>query len=187
MIGAVDRLVGAMPPSGIEKPSREGHTMTTGSSTRRREGARITVALTAILVATAVVGPATAAAGGAATGAPVTAQVTAMSDPTSEEQEQLRAIAGAIWTPELAAGWNMNAEVANVLSTATGEILKCSEAFALVPRPAGFVPGLGYLVNYWKNLRDYFLAVKSDRTYRACVVTAAANYRSPIEMASMGI
>ncbi|GAA2564068.1 MULTISPECIES: hypothetical protein [Streptomyces] len=161
--------------------------MTTGSGHRRGRGTRIAVALTAVLVATAVAGPAAAAAGGPPAGAPVTAQSIAMSDPTPEEQEQLRAIAGAIWTPELAAGWNMNAEVADVLSTATGEILKCSEAFALVPRPAGFVPGLSYLVNYWKNLRDYFLAVKSDRTYRACVVTAAANYRSPIEMASMGI
>ncbi|MFH9603371.1 hypothetical protein ACH4MK_22130 [Streptomyces rochei] len=161
--------------------------MITGSGHRRGGGTRIAVTLTAILVATAMAGPAAAAAGGPPPGAPVTAQSRAMSDPTLDEQEQLRAVAGAIWTPELAAGWNMNAEVADVLSTATGEILECSEAFALVPRPAGFVPGLGYLVNYWKNLRDYFLAVKSDRTYRACVVTAAANYRSPIEMASMGI
>ncbi|MFD8236206.1 hypothetical protein ACFV20_30540 [Streptomyces sp. NPDC059696] len=111
----------------------------------------------------------------------------ALSDPTPEEQEKLREVAGAIWSPTLAAGWNMNADVADVLSTATGEILRCSQAFALVPRPPGFVPGLGYLVNYWKNLRDYFLAVKDNRTYRACVVTAAANYRSPIEMASMGV
>ncbi|MFF8096328.1 hypothetical protein [Streptomyces sp. NPDC016675] len=161
--------------------------MTTGSGNSRRHGARIAVAVAAVLVATAVAGPAAAAAGSAPAGAPLSAQATVTSDPTPEEQEQLRAVAGAIWTPQLAAGWNMNAEVAGVLSTATGEILECSEAFALVPRPAGFVPGLGYLVNYWKNLRDYFLAVKSDRTYRGCVVTAAANYRSAIEMASMGI
>ncbi|MER8226311.1 hypothetical protein ABTZ58_38600 [Streptomyces sp. NPDC094143] len=37
------------------------------------------------------------------------------------------------------------------------------------------------------RLRDYFLAVKDNRTYRACVVTTFANYRSPIEIASMGI
>ncbi|MGC5038528.1 MULTISPECIES: hypothetical protein [unclassified Streptomyces] len=110
-----------------------------------------------------------------------------LADPTAEEQEKLREVAGAIWSPELAAGWNMNAEVADILSTATGEILQCSQAFALVPRPPGFVPGLGYLVSYWQNLRDYFRAVHSNRTYRACVVTAAASYRSPIEIASMGI
>ncbi len=113
--------------------------------------------------------------------------VTVASDPTPEEQEALRVVAGAIWTPELAAGWNMNADVADVLSTATGEILRCSERFALVPRPPGFVPGLLYLVTYALNLRDYFRAVRDNRTYRACVVTAAANYRTPIELASMGI
>lgn len=110
-----------------------------------------------------------------------------LADPTPEEQERLREIAGAIWTPQLAAGWNMNAEVAEVLSQATDRILQCSEAFALVPRPPGFVPGLGYLVQYWKNLRDYFLVVKDNRTYRACVVSTAAYYRSIIEMASAGI
>ncbi|MFD6289717.1 hypothetical protein [Streptomyces sp. NPDC060205] len=106
---------------------------------------------------------------------------------TPDEEAHLREVAAAIWNADLAAGWNMNAEVADALSTATGEILRCSEAFALVPRPAGFVPGVGYLLSYWKNLKDYFLAVKDNRTYRACVVTASANYRSAIEMASMGI
>lgn len=81
----------------------------------------------------------------------------------------------------------MNAEVAGVLSQATERILECSAAFALVPRPPGFVPGLGYLVQYWKNLRDYYLVVKQNRTYRACVVSTAAYYRSIIEMASQGI
>ncbi|MGW1293903.1 hypothetical protein [Streptomyces sp. NPDC002533] len=128
------------------------------------------------------------ASGGGHTGAPPAAEAfRLLADPTPEEQEHLREIAGAIWTPQLAAGWNMNAEVADVLSQATDQILRCSEAFALVPRPPGFVPGLGYLVQYWKNLRDYFLVVKDNRTYRACVVTTAANYRSAIEMASAGI
>ncbi|MGW0828659.1 hypothetical protein [Streptomyces sp. NPDC002845] len=109
------------------------------------------------------------------------------SDPTPEEQARLREVAAAIWTPELAAGWNMNTDVAAVLSDATGQILRCSEAFALVPKPPGFVPGLGYLVSYWQQLKNYFLAVKDNRTYRACVVSAAANYRTAIELASMGI
>ncbi|MEU9992813.1 hypothetical protein AB0E10_39720 [Streptomyces sp. NPDC048045] len=145
----------------------------------------LTVATT--LIAVAVAGPCAAAAGGPPTASAARVTAGVLTDPTPEEQEHLREVAGAIWTPELAAGWNMNADVADVLSTATGEILKCSEAFALVPRPPGFLPGIGYLVGYWKNLRDYFLVVKDNRTYRACVVTAAANYRSAVEMASMGI
>ncbi|MEU5536909.1 hypothetical protein [Streptomyces sp. NPDC020362] len=147
----------------------------------------LTAALTVAtaLIAVAVAEPCAAARGGAPAAAGMRAGP--LADPTPEEQEHLREVAGAIWTPELAAGWNMNADVADVLSTATGEILKCSEAFALVPRPPGFVPGIGHLVGHWKNLRDYFLVVKDNRTYRACVVTAAVNYRSAVEMASMGI
>lgn len=143
--------------------------------------------LVSLAVAGAVAAPAAAAAGSAPASAPQAVVLAAQSDPTPDEQAKLREIAGAIWTPELAAGWNMNSEVAEVLSTATGEILRCSAAFSLVPRPPGFVPGAGYLLQYWKNLRDYFLAVKDNRTYRACVVNAAAFYRTPIEMASMGI
>ncbi|MFJ3497753.1 hypothetical protein ACIPPJ_29765 [Streptomyces sp. NPDC086091] len=157
------------------------------SGQSRRSGLRAVVAGTALAVAMAVAAPGATAAERPAAGVPAAAPAATLSDPTAEEQEQLRQIAGAIWTPELAAGWNMNAEVADILSTATGEILRCSAAFALVPRPPGFIPGLGYLVSYWKNLRDYFLVVKDNRTYRACVVATAANYRSPIEIASMGI
>ncbi|MFE3141235.1 hypothetical protein [Streptomyces scopuliridis] len=149
----------------------------------------------ALTVAGAVLSVGTAGAAHAAAGASeapaaraaTSGSVAFSSDPTPEEQERLRQIAGAIWNDSLAAGWNMNSDVAAILSTATGEILKCSEAFALVPRPAGFIPGLGYLVNYWKNLRDYFLVVTNDRTYGACVKATALNYRSAIEMASAGI
>ncbi|MFD0319052.1 hypothetical protein [Streptomyces flavalbus] len=151
-----------------------------------RRGTAAAAVMTAAVLTLSAAGPGVAAVG-PSTAARESVAAGALSDPTPEEQERLREIAGAIWSPELAAGWNMNAAVAAVLSTATGQILRCSEAFSLVPRPPGFVPGLGYLVSYWKNLRDYFLAVKDNRTYRACVVTAAANYRSAIEMASMGI
>ncbi|MDT0491395.1 hypothetical protein ACIOD0_01720 [Kitasatospora albolonga] len=156
---------------------------------RRRKAAMIpamALTLSGALLAVGAAVPAQAAGNGAAA-APAAAELRLQADPTPQEQEHLREIAGAIWTPQLAAGWNMNAEVADVLSQATERILQCSEAFALVPRPPGFVPGLGYLVQYWKNLRDYFLVVKDNRTYRACVVSTAAYYRSIIEMASAGI
>lgn len=161
--------------------------MTVGGARIVRRGTGVAAAVAAVVIALSAAGPGVAAAGGPPAAAQGFVAAGALSDPTPEEQEQLREVAGAIWSPQLAAGWNMNAAVADVLSTATGEILRCSEAFSLVPRPPGFVPGIGYLVNYWKNLRDYFLVVKDNRTYRACVVTAAANYRSAIEMASLGI
>ncbi|MER6912564.1 hypothetical protein ABT354_12915 [Streptomyces sp. NPDC000594] len=154
--------------------------------TRRRNRLVSSVALVAA-GALLTVGTVTTAQAAEPRAAASVAAAPLQADPTPEEQERLREIAGAIWTPQLAAGWNMNAEVATVLSEATERILTCSEAFALVPRPAPWMPGLSYLVKYWKNLKDYFLVVKDNRTYRACVVSTAAYYRSIIEMASAGI
>ncbi|WP_257234618.1 hypothetical protein [Streptomyces sp. JV178] len=162
--------------------------MTASRERNMRRGTRAAALWVTVVVAAAVLAPSASAAGGPSSPSAHSAVAAGtLADPTPEEQERLREVAGAIWTPELAAGWNMNTDVANVLSTATGEILRCSEAFALVPRPPGFVPGVGYLLSYWQNIRDYFRAVRTSRTYRACVVTAAANYRTPIELASMGI
>ncbi|MFI1828261.1 hypothetical protein ACH41E_17695 [Streptomyces sp. NPDC020412] len=149
----------------------------------------VALAVSAAVLAVGLAGPAQAARSAPAS-APAPASAAALrlqADPTPEEQEKLREIAASIWTPELAAGWNMNADVADVLSQATDRIIQCSAAYALVPKPPGFRPGLGYLVSYWKNIRDYFLAVRGDRQYKACVVSTAAYYRSIIEMASAGI
>ncbi|CAL9625685.1 hypothetical protein [Streptomyces sp. enrichment culture] len=167
------------------------------TTTTRRGPLRARAALTAVAVTAAAgllagaAGAGTAQAHSAAVARTAAERVVPAAvpeaDPTPEEQQRLREIAGAIWTPQLAAGWNMNSEVEAVLSTATGEILKCSEAFALVPRPPAFFPGPSYLRQYWKQIRDYFLVVKDNRTYRVCVVATAVNYRSAIEMASMGI
>ncbi|QDY80483.1 hypothetical protein [Streptomyces qinzhouensis] len=157
------------------------------STRMRRPGIVSAVALTVsgALLAAGAVSQAQAAPSGAP--APQANVVSAQSDPTPDEQVKLREIAASIWTPELAAGWNMNADVADVLSQATDRIIQCSAAYALVPKPPGFRPGIGYLVSYWKNIRDYFLAVRGDRQYKGCVVSTAAYYRSIIEMASAGI
>lgn len=111
--------------------------------------------------------------------------------PTQEQQDAMRVVAGNIWTPSLAAGWEMNNDVAVVLGTATQEIYKCSEAFALVPKPVPlpiltFGALVLYFAKYSLNVVNYFKALLQHRTYRACVVTAAANYRTPMELASMG-
>jgi hypothetical protein len=107
--------------------------------------------------------------------------------PSPSDQDQMRIVAAAIWGQDLANGWDMNADVANVLSDATNAILNCSAAFSLVPKPPGWVPGLLYLVKYALNLRNYFLAVSGSRTYAACVSGTALNFRSAIEIASAGV
>ena len=108
-------------------------------------------------------------------------------DLSSSDQDSLRVVAAAIWGQDLANGWDMNSAVADVLSSATQAILDCSQAFSLVPRPPGWVPGVAYLVKYALNLRDYFLVLTTNRTYQACVSGAALNYRSAMDIASLGL
>ncbi|KAF1017114.1 MAG: hypothetical protein GAK31_00373 [Stenotrophomonas maltophilia] len=109
------------------------------------------------------------------------------SEPDSEEQEALRSVAAAIWNPSLAANWEMNAAVGEVIGTATKEILDCSAAFGLVPKPVGWVPGWSYIAKSAKDVLLYLTGVSAHRTYRTCVVGAAYNWRSSMDMASAGI
>ncbi len=108
-------------------------------------------------------------------------------DPSPSDQDSLRQIAAAIWNQSLADGWDMNSDVADVLSQATQAILTCSTAFSLVPKPPGWQPGLWYLVTYVKNIVYYFQAVNGSRTYQACISGTALNFRSAIEIASTGV
>src|SRR5690606_6500353 len=104
--------------------NRGGHTMTTTGriGSLRTRAALTTVAVTAAAgLLAGVAGAGTAQAQPAAVEHPTAERAapaaTAEADPTPEEQQRLREIAGAIWTPQLAAGWNMNSEVEAVLST----------------------------------------------------------------------
>ncbi len=111
----------------------------------------------------------------------------AANSPTPEDQEQMRKVAAAIWGDALAAGWDMNAEVGDILGTVTKEIMDCSKAFNLVPRPVGWIPGWGYVAKTAIQITAYLIGVTKDRVYKTCVSTAALNWRSRIEMASAGI
>jgi hypothetical protein len=109
------------------------------------------------------------------------------SAPDATDQQALKTVAASIWNDSLASGWDMNVDVGNVLSDATGQILTCSQSFALVPKPAGFLPGWFYLAKNAGSVVYYFSGLKQNTTYKACVSAAALNYRSAIEMASLGI
>jgi len=157
------------------------------NSVRRTVFRRIvTVAAAVALAATTMVGEVGVAQASQPARAGVVSSQAVLDEPSSAEQAQLRIVAAAIWDQNLADGWDMNSDVADVLSSATHAILICSEAFSLVPKPAGWVPGLAYLVKYAVNLKDYFQAVSGSRIYKTCVSGAAYNYRSPMDIASSG-
>ncbi|WP_244171200.1 hypothetical protein [Xanthomonas populi] len=116
-----------------------------------------------------------------------TGTVAAASSPTPAEQEEMRKVAAAIWNPSLAARWDMNAEVGDILGAVTKEIMDCSEAFNLVPKPVGWIPGWAYVAKTAIQITAYLAGLTKDRVYRTCVSAAALNWRSRIEMASAGI
>ncbi|WP_232293411.1 hypothetical protein [Stigmatella aurantiaca] len=107
--------------------------------------------------------------------------------PSPGEQVELRKVAASIWNGSLAASWNMNAEVGDILGTVTHEIMECSAAFNLVPKPVGWVPGWSYVTKSALSIVAYVTGVSRDRQYKGCVNSAAANWRSAIEMASADI
>lgn len=106
--------------------------------------------------------------------------------PSVEEQAAMRSVAAAIWSAGLTSGWNMNTEVGRVLGEATRQIMDCSAAFSLVPKPAGWVPGWAYVVQTSVQIVAYVTGASAHRVYRSCVVATASRQRSFIEFASGG-
>lgn len=107
--------------------------------------------------------------------------------PTADEQVEMRKVANAIWGESIAGGWDMNADVGDILGNATKEIMDCSEAFSLVPKPLGWVPGWSYVAKTSLQIVNYITGVSASRVYSICVGTTARNWRSAIELASIGI
>jgi len=106
--------------------------------------------------------------------------------PGEKEQAALRSVAAAIWSAELASGWNMSTEVGRVLGDATKHIMDCSAAFSLVPKPVGWVPGWAYVAQMSVQIVAYVTGASKHRVYRSCVIAAASRQRSFIESASGG-
>ncbi|ALR03057.1 hypothetical protein ADT28_03515 [Xylella fastidiosa] len=119
---------------------------------------------------------------------------TMSNEPSPQEQETLRQVAASIWHPWIVNYWDMNAAVGNILATVTGEILKCSIAYSFVPQQILNPFTKPQLQHAWKLVRKYFnqiirenYKISQNQRYQSCIYVAAANWRSPIEMASAGI
>lgn len=119
---------------------------------------------------------------------------TMSNEPSPEEQEKLRQVAASIWQPWIVNYWDMNAAVGNILATVTGEILKCSIAYSFVPQQILNPFTKPQLKDAWRLVKAYFkqiihenYKISQNQRYQSCIYVAAANWRSPIEMASAGI
>lgn len=107
----------------------------------------------------------------------------------SVDQQQTRISAESIWSESITNNWNMNEAVADVVGTAVNEIRTCSANFSLVPKPPayGTIPGLKYFRNYVTQVIMYNLGLQRNFIYRTCVVSAARNFRTAAELASLGL
>lgn len=115
------------------------------------------------------------------------------------KQAATRAVAEKIWNASIADSLDVNEEVGVVVSKAVNAISTCSYNFNLVPKPPtwndGFFvgrtyfikPGLDYIEDYLKEIIPYLAGVKQAPTYQSCIVVTSANYRSELELASLGI
>ena len=119
--------------------------------------------------------------------------------PDNPAQAAAREVASKIWTQSIANSLDMNNDVGVVISNTVKSILACSANFNLGPKPLGvgdiipgtsyFIkPGLDYLKDYFYEIIPYLAGLSGAQpVYKACINVAAANNRSALEMASLGI
>lgn len=118
-----------------------------------------------------------------------TRSITTYASGENSAQQMTRKSAESIWGASVTNRWDMNNQLAGVVGQAVNQIRTCSANFSLVPKPPayGSVPGLLYFAQYGAQVIRYNTGLQGNSAYRACIVKAAANYRSAAEMASAGI
>ena len=115
---------------------------------------------------------------------------------TVEQIQNCKALVTSIWGASVANNLDYNEEVVAVVGTAVSEIGTCSALLADLFRALVIATRAGAALIYsrmWilegaQKVADTINDMKeANLQARACIATAAATYRSPLEMASMGI
>jgi len=115
---------------------------------------------------------------------------------TAEQIQNCKALVTSIWGAGVANNLDYNEEVVAVVGTAVKEIGTCSARLADLFRALVIATGAGAALIYsrmWilegaQKIADTLDDMKQGNLQaRACIATAAANYRSPLEMASLGL
>lgn len=111
---------------------------------------------------------------------------------TIEQQNDLKKTVAAIWNQSIADSLDYNDEVAGVVLNAVKAISDCSESIKKLLIDATSEVAALYLTIPWllEASRDIALELVNSKitgSHRACINVAAANWRSPLEMASAGI
>jgi hypothetical protein len=56
-----------------------------------------------------------------------------------------------------------------------------------LPRVPGWTPGWFYIIQSFKRILETIFEIKQSQVYKACVVTAALNWKTRITLDSMGV
>ncbi|QXI44457.1 hypothetical protein HU734_006670 [Pseudomonas wayambapalatensis] len=115
---------------------------------------------------------------------------------TAQEIQDCKALVTSIWGASVAANLDYNEGVVEVVRITVEQISICSQRLAdffsalviVVGGVAAAVYSRMWLIKGAKRIADEIQNLKeANLQARACIAQAAATYRSPLEMASLGI
>ncbi|MDR2164062.1 MAG: hypothetical protein LBO79_00135 [Zoogloeaceae bacterium] len=118
---------------------------------------------------------------------------------TNDEKAQYVAAIAAVWPVDMPNNNvnNISDEVAGIMDQVLQAIKECSQAFAGVNivfavfygvfPPSSWASVLVNALQSGTSVTAWIEALRGNAAYNACVVTAAANWRSAIELALIGL
>ncbi len=105
-------------------------------------------------------------------------------EPTESEQHDLRMALTAIYGPQNVDKWKMKYEMLEVLAGLVSKSRDCSKLIDMVPRPAGWMPGVSYIR---RQLREMARRALTHRgVYELCANTSALALRSRFSTIGQG-
>ena len=105
-------------------------------------------------------------------------------------EQNLRKIASLIWDydgSKISTNWEMNEEVTSIIVRAVNEINSCTRSARLIYMPGTILNNGVDIFSQALDIIDFIKAIATNRRAESCIVMTASRWRSPIEMASMGI
>jgi hypothetical protein len=103
---------------------------------------------------------------------------------TPQEQDQVKDVLKFFY-PTSPPILNVTPELGDLAALMLKEALEGSKAMNFVPRPAGFMPGVGWLLS--QAVQMFWRSQAKTKIYDAVRQTVALKHRSEFEMAKLGL
>ena len=106
-------------------------------------------------------------------------------DLTEAEKEDLRKILVALFGQFNVENWGINYQTLEQLTEMISTTKACSRLIDLVPRPAGWMPGVAYIRRELRNIARRMVSNKGE--YQMCINAAYLRYRRQFDLLGQGI